>query len=63
MNRKVSTCLYIDGGVLETAKETGLNISKVSENALKEAIRRLKGPEQETGLISLPRAQRAGAGI
>ncbi len=43
MVKKKSTCLYLDGEVVETAKGMGLNISKVSENALVEAIGRLKG--------------------
>lgn len=38
---KVSACLYIGRGVLETAKRLGLNVSRVSENALVEAIGRL----------------------
>ena len=45
---KVSTCLYIGREVLETAKESGLNLSRVSENALIEAVRRLHCPEPET---------------
>lgn len=52
MGNKVSTCLYISRKVLETAKQVGLNISKVSENALIEATRRLKGTEAETSLQS-----------
>jgi hypothetical protein len=48
MGGKVSTCLYIDRGILETARQMGLNISKVSENALIQAIRKLKAPELET---------------
>ena len=52
MATKVNTCLYIDRKVLETAKRIGLNVSKVSENALKEAIRRLGGQEPEAGLNS-----------
>lgn len=47
MENKVSTCLYIDKGVLETARQVGLNISRVSENALKEAIGRLTEPKRE----------------
>lgn len=35
--------LSIDEEAVKTAHELGLNISKVAENALKEAIRRLKG--------------------
>jgi len=50
MSNKVSTCLYIDKGVLETAKQVGLNISKIAENALIGAIGRLTGPRHETGL-------------
>ena len=42
---KVSTCLYIGRDVLETAKRLGLNVSRVSENALVEAIGRLQNPE------------------
>jgi post-segregation antitoxin (ccd killing protein) len=49
MGNKVSTCLYIDRKILETAKRVGLNVSRVSENALVEAIGRLEGPKQETG--------------
>jgi hypothetical protein len=37
--------LYINREVLETARRSGLNLSRVSENALVEAIRRLDGPE------------------
>ena len=47
---KVSACLYIGRGVLETAKRLGLNVSRVSENALIEAIGRLQGPEAGKGL-------------
>ncbi len=47
---RVSTCLYIDKEVLRTAKDLGLNVSRVSENALAEAIGRLEGPEPETGV-------------
>ena len=43
MGKKVVTSIRIDEEVLKEAKEIGLNISKICENALKEAIRRLKG--------------------
>ena len=46
---KVSTCLYIDREVLETAKEMGLNLSRVAENALIGAMEKLNGTE--TGKI------------
>ena len=48
MGSKVSTCLYIDKDILETAHKVGLNVSRVSENALVETIRKLKDPERET---------------
>jgi len=50
MGKKRSTCLYLDTRVVETARKVGLNVSRVSENALKEAIRRLGEPKQETAL-------------
>jgi post-segregation antitoxin (ccd killing protein) len=43
MGDKVSTYLYIDRGILETARKIGLNVSKVAENGLVEAIARLDG--------------------
>jgi hypothetical protein len=46
---KVSTCLYISRDVLKTAKDLGLNVSKVSENALVEAVGRLQGTETRNG--------------
>jgi hypothetical protein len=63
MSNKVSTCLYIDKGVLETARRVGLNVSRVSENALKEAIGRLMGPKRETGLNSPPRGEGRGQAL
>lgn len=48
-NGKVSACLYISREVLEAAKRAGLNISRVAENALKEAIGRLEGPARGMG--------------
>ena len=55
MNNKVNACIYVDRGTLETARRLGLNVSRVSENALIEAIGRLGGPEPETGLDSRAR--------
>ena len=49
MGKKRSTCLYLDTRVVETAKEIGLNVSRVSENALIEAIEKLRGPKPEAG--------------
>ncbi len=42
MGRRV-TSIRVDEDVFREAKELGLNISKVSENALREAVRKLKG--------------------
>jgi len=47
MGRAVITSIRIDEDVLRRAKEVGLNVSKVSENALKEAIARLEIPKKE----------------
>lgn len=44
---KVRTTILVDKKVVKEAKELGLNISKTSENALKEAIRRLKGSSRQ----------------
>ena len=52
MGNKVSACFYINKEILETAKQVGLNLSKISENALVEAVRRLSDPEPETSLRS-----------
>jgi hypothetical protein len=40
--------------VLETAKRLGLNVSRVSENALVEAIRKLDGPEAGKEAVGSP---------
>ena len=42
MAKKIITTIYIEEKLLKKAKEIGLNISKTSENALKEAINRLE---------------------
>jgi len=57
---KVSACLYIGRDVLETAKRLGLNVSRVSENALIAAIGRLQNPE--TRNESNGSAEPSGAG-
>jgi post-segregation antitoxin (ccd killing protein) len=49
---KVSTCLYIDKEVLETARLIGLNISRASENGLIGAIARLSRPKPGSGKTS-----------
>ena len=52
MGNKVSTCFYINKEILETAKQVGLNLSKISENALIKAIEKLEDRKPETGLQS-----------
>ncbi len=48
--RKKNVMVYLDPKIVEEARELGLNISKVCENALKEAIRRLKGEYSQNNL-------------
>jgi post-segregation antitoxin (ccd killing protein) len=48
MGTKKKVLLYIDAETIQKAKELGLNLSKVSENALKEAVCRLEGTKSET---------------
>ena len=62
MGSKISTCLYIDKGVLETAKQLGLNVSSVAENGLIEAVRRLNGANPETDSNSQPNLDCEGRG-
>jgi hypothetical protein len=40
---KKNVVIYLDPEIVKEAKELGLNISKIAENALREAISRLKG--------------------
>ena len=50
--KKKNVMLYLDPEVVRKAKELGLNLSKVCENALKEAIRRLEGSDLQTSSFS-----------
>jgi site-specific recombinase XerD len=59
---KVSTCLYIDRKVIETAKQAGLNISKVAENSLIDAIGRLTGTKPGTASRNQPSVSLEGRG-
>ena len=52
MGMRKSTCLYLDAEVVETARRIGLNVSRVSENALMEAIEHLREPKRGTSLKS-----------
>jgi hypothetical protein len=42
---KKNVMIRIDAEIAKKAKEVGLNISKVSENALKEMIERIESPK------------------
>ena len=61
--RKVSACLYINRELLETAKKMGLNLSRVSENALAEAVGRLQGAEARNGPGNAPNSVVRGVGF
>ena len=41
MRKKITIGIYVDEEVVRKAKEIGLNISKISENALKEVIEKI----------------------
>jgi len=45
--KKGKVTLYMDLEIVREAKDLGLNVAKIAENALKEAIRRLKGEDCE----------------
>ena len=62
MGSKVNMCIYVDREVLESAKRMGLNLSRVSENALRSAIGRLNGPERRTGPMSVAPLEPEGRG-
>jgi post-segregation antitoxin (ccd killing protein) len=48
MTAKTSTTIYLNAELINLAKDSGLNISKTCENALKLAINRLQGTNTET---------------
>ena len=45
MGKRKMTTIRIDEDLLIKAHELGLNVSKISENALKEMIRRIEGSD------------------
>ena len=49
VSSKVATCLYMSREVVEAARRIGLNLSRVSENALVEAVGRLRGTDTRNG--------------
>ena len=46
--------VYLDPEVVKEVRELGLNLSKISENALKEAIRRLRTPSVQNNPENSP---------
>ena len=48
MTKKIRINITVDAEVHKKAHELGLNVSKVCENALKEAVRRLEQPNTQT---------------
>ncbi|MDW8034056.1 MAG: type II toxin-antitoxin system CcdA family antitoxin [Nitrososphaerota archaeon] len=45
--RKKNVVIYLDSEIVKEAKELGLNISKISENALKKMIDRIKDVDRD----------------
>ena len=58
---KKNVMIRIDENLVQKAKEIGLNISKVSENALKEMIRRIEGPISAKDGEECPETESGGA--
>ena len=54
MGKKGKITLYVDQEIVITAKEIGLNLSKVCENALIKAIRALERMDDPKESISNP---------
>ena len=52
MRRKQKVTINLDPEVVRKARELGLNISKIAENALKEYIKRLEGSDLQTSGFS-----------
>ena len=48
MGKKITVGIYVDEEIVRAAKELGFNISKLCENCLKEAIRRMREPKTQT---------------
>jgi hypothetical protein len=58
---KKNVMIRIDENLVQKAKEIGLNISKVSENALKEIIARIERPISPKELEDCPENKSGGA--
>ena len=52
MRRKQKVTINLDPEVVRKARELGLNISKIAENALKEYIKRLEDSDLQTSGFS-----------
>jgi hypothetical protein len=48
MGKRKMTTIRIDAELLKKAHDLGLNVSKISENALKDAIERMERPKTQT---------------
>jgi len=57
MGKKKITSLRLDEDLVKKAHELGLNVTKICENAIKEAISKLESPKIETngGFSLLPK--------
>jgi hypothetical protein len=45
--KKITAAIYVEENVIREARKLGLNISRTCENALEEAIKRLKGSSSQ----------------
>ena len=45
MGKRKMTTIRVDEELLKKAHELGLNVSRIAENALREIIRKIEGPE------------------
>jgi hypothetical protein len=58
---KKNVMIRIDANLVQKAKEIGLNVSKISENALKEMITRIERPISPKELEDCPETELGGA--
>ena len=54
MGKRKITTIRIDQEILAKAHDLGLNVSKIAENALKDAINRMEGSNSQEGLKTSP---------
>ena len=58
---KKNLMIYIEEDVIKKSKDLGLNISKVSENALKEMIRRIENLNIQNDVKNCSESKREGS--